>query len=108
MAFHIRGVYPECAGQSCTQISRGRLQGAGFCGNIFARQFGTSIALGRQVTETRYRRIKATASNDVARPGPRIALRLEVELKAGMALYTPCEQRTFRIGRSLGECHRPV
>jgi peroxiredoxin len=52
--------------------------------DILARQFGAPIAAARGVSETKHLRITASASNDIARPGLRIALKLDIELKPGM------------------------
>ena len=42
-----------------------------------------------QASETKHLIITTAASNDIARPGLRIALSLDIELKPGMHLYAP-------------------
>ena len=56
---------------------------------ILARQFGVSASAAQSVTETKHLKITASASNSVARPGLRIALSLDIEIKPGMHLYAP-------------------
>jgi hypothetical protein len=57
--------------------------------DILARHFGAPVAEPRGVSETKHLRITATASNGIARPGLRIALSLDIELKPGMHVYAP-------------------
>jgi hypothetical protein len=57
--------------------------------DILARQFGTSPSGAGSVTETKHLKITASASNSIARPGQRIALNLDIEIKPGMHLYAP-------------------
>jgi hypothetical protein len=57
--------------------------------DILARQFGAPIAAAGAVSETKHLQIKTTASNDFARPGLRIALSIDIELKPGMHVYAP-------------------
>ena len=57
--------------------------------DILARQFGVSASAAQSVTETKHLKITASASNSVARPGLRIALSLDIEIKPGMHLYAP-------------------
>jgi hypothetical protein len=57
--------------------------------DILARQFGAPVTAARNAGETNHLRIMTAASNDLARPGLRIALSLEIELKAGMHIYAP-------------------
>jgi hypothetical protein len=57
--------------------------------DILARQFGASVDAARGVTETSQLKITVTASNATARPGLRIVLNLEVDLKPGMHVYAP-------------------
>jgi hypothetical protein len=57
--------------------------------DILARQFGAPVRATQNVSETDHLRITTAASNELARPGLRIALRLEIELKAGMHVYAP-------------------
>jgi hypothetical protein len=57
--------------------------------DILARQFGAPVRAAQNASETDHLRITTAASNDLARPGLRIALSLEIELKAGMHVYAP-------------------
>lgn len=57
--------------------------------DILARQFGAPIAAAGTVSETKHLQIKTTASNDLARPGLRIALSIDIELKPGIHVYAP-------------------
>jgi hypothetical protein len=57
--------------------------------DILARQYGAPVTAGQHAIETKYLRLTTAASNDLARPGLRIALSLAVELEPGMHLYAP-------------------
>jgi len=57
--------------------------------DILARQFGTRVDAARGVTETKHLQITSAASNDIARPGLRIVLSLDIQLKPGMHVYAP-------------------
>jgi hypothetical protein len=57
--------------------------------DILARQFGAPVAAAATVRETKHLQIKTAASNDLARPGLRIALSIDIELKPGMHVYAP-------------------
>ena len=57
--------------------------------DILARQFGAGIVAARGVTETKHLQITTAASNDIARPGLRIVLSLDIQLKPGMHVYAP-------------------
>jgi len=57
--------------------------------DILARQFGAPVDAVRRVSETKHLQITTAASNDISRPGLRIALSLEIELKPGMHVYAP-------------------
>ncbi len=57
--------------------------------DILARQFDTRVDAARGVTETKHLQIISAASNDIARPGLRIVLSLDIQLKPGMHVYAP-------------------
>jgi hypothetical protein len=57
--------------------------------DILARQLGTRVNAARGVTETKHLQITSAASNDIARPGLRIVLSLDIQLKPGMHVYAP-------------------
>jgi len=57
--------------------------------DILARQFGASVSATRTVQETKHLQVTTAASNNTARPGLRIVLSLEIELKPGMHVYAP-------------------
>jgi AhpC/TSA family protein/cytochrome c biogenesis DsbD-like protein len=71
--------------------------------DILARQFGTSVDAARGAAETKHLQITTAASNDIARPGLRIALSLDVELKPGMHVYAPGVQGYIPIDWRLEE-----
>lgn len=56
--------------------------------NILWRTFGTSGPI-QAVAETPQLRLVLIASDQVARPGARLALELQIELKPGMHVYAP-------------------
>jgi hypothetical protein len=57
--------------------------------DILTRQFGAQVNKARGITETKHLEITAAASNDIAGPGRRILLSLEIELKPSMHVYAP-------------------
>ena len=57
--------------------------------DILAIQFRTPMNAAPGAAETKHLQITTAASNDIARPGLRIALSLDVELKPGMHVYAP-------------------
>jgi hypothetical protein len=71
--------------------------------DILARQFGTPIAAAEAVIDTPQLQIKTGASNELARPGLRIALTLDIQLKSGMHVYAPGVQGYIRIDWKLEE-----
>jgi hypothetical protein len=71
--------------------------------DILARQFGAPIAAAGAVSETKHLQIKTAASNDIARPGLRIALSIDIELKPGMHVYAPGVQGYIPIDWHLEE-----
>jgi DsbC/DsbD-like thiol-disulfide interchange protein len=71
--------------------------------DILARQFGVSVDAARRTTETGQLRITTAASNATARPGLRIAISLEFELKPGMHVYAPGVQGYIPIDWQLEE-----
>jgi peroxiredoxin len=72
-------------------------------GNILARQFGVHLASAQGRSDAKHIEITAAASNDLARPGLRIALTLELELKPGMHVYAPGVQGYIPIDWRLDE-----
>ena len=71
--------------------------------DILARQFRTPVEAARGAAETKHLQITTAASNDIARPGLRIALSLDVELKPGMHVYAPGVQGYIPIDWRLQE-----
>ena len=71
--------------------------------DILARQFGAPVAAARGGSETKHLQITTAASNDIARPGLRIALSLDIELKPGMHVYAPGMQGYIPIDWQLEE-----
>jgi hypothetical protein len=69
---------------------------------ILARQFGAGVDAGRRSTETQHLQITTAASNDIARPGLRIVLSLDIQLKPGMHVYAPGVQGYIPIDWQLG------
>jgi len=70
--------------------------------DILARQFGAPLDAAREAAETKHLQITTAASNDIARPGLRIALSLVIELKPGMHVYAPGVQGYIPIDWRLG------
>jgi hypothetical protein len=58
-------------------------------GDILAREFGARMTAAQNAIETAHLKLSAAASNSLARPGLRIALSLDIELKPGMHVYAP-------------------
>lgn len=57
--------------------------------DILARQFGGPVDVVRGAVEAKHLQITTAASNDIARPGLRIALSLDIEMKPRMHVYAP-------------------
>ena len=57
--------------------------------DILARQFGAPVDVVRGAVEAKHLQITTAASNDIARPGLRIALSLDIEMKPRMHVYAP-------------------
>lgn len=57
--------------------------------DILVRQFGKSVDVQRDVVETKHLRLATTSSTPTARPGHRIVLSLEIDLKPKMHVYSP-------------------
>ena len=71
--------------------------------DILARQFGAPVDAGRVSVEAKHVQITTAASNDIARPGLRIALSLDLHLKPGMHVYAPGVQGYIPIDWHLDE-----
>jgi hypothetical protein len=71
--------------------------------DILARQFGAPVDAARGSAQTKHLRVATTASNDIARPGLRIALSLDFQLKPGMHVYAPGIQGYIPIDWRLDE-----
>jgi AhpC/TSA family/Disulphide bond corrector protein DsbC len=56
---------------------------------ILVRQFGAAAGAAHATTETRHLTVSAAASAGRVRPGQRIALTLDIEMKANMHVYSP-------------------
>ena len=57
--------------------------------DILARQFGAPVDVVRGAVEAKHLQITTAASNDIARPGLRIALSIDIEMKPRMHVYAP-------------------
>jgi hypothetical protein len=57
--------------------------------DILVRQFGEEPRAARSETQTEHLKLSCSSSNAVVRPGQRIALAVEVDLKPGMHVYAP-------------------
>jgi len=71
--------------------------------DILARQFNAPLNAAKGVSETRHLKITMAASNNVAHPGLRIVLSLEIELKPGMHVYAPGVQGYIPIDWQLND-----
>jgi hypothetical protein len=71
--------------------------------DILARQFGAPINAARGSSQAKHLQITTAASNDIARPGLRIALSVEIELTPGMHVYAPGVQGYIPIDWKMGE-----
>ena len=71
--------------------------------DILARNFGAPLSPARRAVETKHLQITTAASNDIARPGLRIVLSLDIELKPGLHVYAPGVQGYIPIDWRLGE-----
>jgi len=70
--------------------------------DILARQFGTPVA-AEAVIDNPQLQLKTGASNELARPGLRIALTVDIQLKPGMHVYAPGVQGYIPIDWKLEE-----
>jgi hypothetical protein len=71
--------------------------------DILVQEFGQQADAARRVAETKHLRLVTTASTQVARPGHRIVLSLEADLKPGMHVYAPGVQGYIPIEWKLEE-----
>ncbi len=71
--------------------------------DILARQFGAPVDVVRGTVEAKHLQITTAASNDIARPGLRIALSLDIEMKPKMHVYAPGVQGYIPIDWQLDE-----
>lgn len=71
--------------------------------DILARQFGAPVDAARGAVEAKHLQITIAASNDIARPGLRIALSLDIEMKPRMHVYAPGVQGYIPIDWRLDE-----
>ena len=71
--------------------------------DILARQFGAPVGAAKGAAETKHLHLTTAASNDIARPGLRIALSLDITLKRGMHVYAPGVQGYIPIDWRLDE-----
>jgi AhpC/TSA family/Disulphide bond corrector protein DsbC len=71
--------------------------------DILIQDFGKSADAAREVAETKHLRLTTTASTPVARPGHRIVLSLEIDLKPKMHVYAPGVQGYIPIEWKLEE-----
>jgi hypothetical protein len=71
--------------------------------DILSRQFGAQLEAARGAPAAKHIQITTAASNDIARPGLRIALSLDIELQPGMHVYAPGVQGYIPINWLLDE-----
>jgi hypothetical protein len=71
--------------------------------DILARQFGAPVDVVRGAVEAKHLQITTAASNDIARPGLRIALSLDIAMKPKMHVYAPGVQGYIPIDWRLDE-----
>ena len=71
--------------------------------DILARQFGAPVDVVRGAVEAKHLQITTAASNDIARPGLRIALSIDIEMKPRMHVYAPGVQGYIPIDWRLDE-----
>ena len=71
--------------------------------DILIQDFGKSANAARNVAETKHLRLTTTASTPVARPGHRIVLSLEIDLKPKIHVYAPGVQGYIPIEWKLEE-----
>jgi hypothetical protein len=71
--------------------------------DILARQFGAPVDVVRGAVEAKHLQITTAASNDFARPGLRIALSIDIEMKPRMHVYAPGVQGYIPIDWRLDE-----
>ena len=57
--------------------------------NILIRQFDAQAGSPQGEAETKHLRLRWSASNPIGRPGQRLALVLDIDLKEGMHVYAP-------------------
>jgi len=71
--------------------------------DILVHESGKQADAGRRVAETKHLRLASAASTQVARPGNRIVLSLDITLNPAMHLYAPGVQGYIPINWSLEE-----
>ena len=71
--------------------------------DILARQFGAPVDAAKGAAETKHLHLTTAGSNDIARPGLRITLSLDIELNRGMHVYAPGVQDYIPIDWRLDE-----
>jgi hypothetical protein len=71
--------------------------------DILAREFGGPVDVVRGAVEAKHLQITTAASNDIARPGLRIALSIDIEMKPKMHVYAPGVQGYIPIDWRLDE-----
>ena len=71
--------------------------------DILVRQYGDAAHAVASAAETKHLRLTTSASTPVARPGHRIVLSLEIDLKPGMHVYAPGVQGYIPIDWKLEE-----
>lgn len=68
---------------------------------ILVRQFGAAAGAAHTTSETKHLTVSCAASADVLRPGQRIALTLDIDMKANMHVYAPGVQGYIPIEWSI-------
>ncbi len=68
---------------------------------ILVHQFGAAAGAAHSTAETKHLALSSAASADKARPGQRIALTLDIDMKANMHVYAPGVQGYIPIEWSL-------
>lgn len=76
--------------------------------DILVRQFGAAAGASPSTLETKHLRLSSAASNGRVRPGQRIALTLDLDIKPGMHVYAPGVQGYIPIEWTLALPAHPV
>jgi len=71
--------------------------------DILIKQFGAEASAAHSTIEAKHLRISASSSTAVVRPGQRIVLVLDIELKPGIHVYAPGVEGYIPIDLAIGD-----